>query len=74
LSQKKRGELENLLTGLTMPLFVLVSKEEGRLGKPFNWFNHASKGFPTLPSSFETSTKRGMVKPVKRFSNPPLFF
>jgi hypothetical protein len=25
-----------------MPLFVLVSKEEGRVGKPFNWFNHAS--------------------------------
>jgi hypothetical protein len=37
------------------------------------WLNQL-KGFPTLPSSFETSTKRGMVKPVKRFSNPPLFF
>jgi hypothetical protein len=39
--------LENLLTGLTMPLFVLVSKEEGRVGKPFNWFNH--KRFSNSP-------------------------
>jgi hypothetical protein len=41
-TQDKRGELENHLTGLTLPLFVPVSKEEGRVVNPFNWFNHAS--------------------------------
>jgi hypothetical protein len=25
-----------------MPLFLPYSRQEGRIGKPFNWFNHAS--------------------------------
>jgi hypothetical protein len=44
--------LENLLTGLTMPLFLPNSSQEGRVGKPFNWFEawlNQLKGFPTLP-------------------------
>jgi hypothetical protein len=24
-----------------MPLFLPNSRQEGRVGKPFNWFNHA---------------------------------
>jgi hypothetical protein len=34
------------------------------------WLNQL-KGFPTLPSSFETSTKRGMAKPVNGFHTLP---
>jgi hypothetical protein len=46
------------------PLLLRQAQKEAKLNQ--------LKGFPTLPSSFETSTKRGMVKPVKRFSNSPL--